>query len=528
MTVLCAFDIINNGGGFAMNKTRKKILISISVLILTYFFICISLYFFEPIYYNAPDLSMASYAFDLYDKFNKDNDSQFYIKQITHTDIAVAEDDLRLKYVDDTILVVFNDDIKYSDAATLFDKYDAEICGYIDILDFYQIAVKSDSYEDLTNKCLLIHDDELVKCAMVDYFEETPVSETTTDNAEIYNYFNPLYYEILGIDKINELINIEEISKNIKVGVFDVLVNYENPQLNVANESDYNAEILNSPLIDGAASHGTHVAGIIAAKNDYVNCVKGIVPGAAVYSDNATNSSVSYWIASIADMIVNQNIKAINISMGYNSYIPVSASLGDEGAISFIEEENLFFECILSKIIDNGYEFLLCLAAGNEADTSLYRVNSPYFAYGDKKLLSKLDIFNIFDSEPEYCDSAYSLCFNMIDNDEVRDRIMIVTACDSDKEISDYASSGSGIDIVAPGDNVYSTGYYSKYELMSGTSMATPFVTGTAALLFELNNEFTGKQVKDILIDASDEELSDSFFSYPLLNAYKAVKYALN
>ncbi len=509
------------------NKTIKKILMVFAVLIFIYFSICISLFFFEPIHYNAPDLSIADYSFDLYDKFSEDKNSDFYIKQIAYTDVAVAEEDLRLKYIDDTILVVFNDDISFSDATALFNKYNAEICGYMDILDLYQINVATDNYEQIANICSDLKNEKMVSSAIVDYFEETPVSETTTDEAEIYNYFNPVYYEMLGLDKLSELINIDDIGSDITVGVFDILVNHSNSQINVVNKSDYGEDVLRSPLLSDGASHGTHVAGIIAAEKDSVNNVMGVIPGASVYSDNATNSSISYWIAAVTDMIVNHDIKAINISMGYNSYIPVSASLNDPSAISFIEAENEFMECVLDKILDNGYEFLLCLAAGNEAGTSLYKVNSPYFLYGEKALLSRFDVFKMFDSEPEYCDSAYGLCFNMIKNREIKDRIMVVTSCDYDKKISAYASSGDRIDIAAPGDNIYSTGYYSKYEPMSGTSMATPFVTGAAALLFELNPELSGKQVKDILINTADEEISDEFFSYPLLNIYKAVKYVL-
>ena len=61
------------------NKTIKKILIVLAVLIFIYFSICISLFFFEPIHYNAPDLSIADYSFDLYDKFSEDKNSYFYI-----------------------------------------------------------------------------------------------------------------------------------------------------------------------------------------------------------------------------------------------------------------------------------------------------------------------------------------------------------------------------------------------------------------------------------------------------------------
>ena len=68
---------------------------------------------------------------------------------------------------------------------------------------------------------------------------------------------------MLGLDKLSELINIDDIGSDITVGVFDILVNHSNSQINVVNKSDYGEDVLSSPLLSDGASHGTHVAGII-------------------------------------------------------------------------------------------------------------------------------------------------------------------------------------------------------------------------------------------------------------------------
>ena len=133
-------------------KQRNKISIVLCIIvstILLYFSVCGVLYFFEPISYNSPDLSQADYSFDLYKKFSSDNNSSFYIKQISYKDVVSAEDDFRLKYVDDTIIVIADNNSSQEQLTFLFDSINAEICGFIDIIDFYQITVSADTYDEL-------------------------------------------------------------------------------------------------------------------------------------------------------------------------------------------------------------------------------------------------------------------------------------------------------------------------------------------------------------------------------------------
>lgn len=508
-----------------MRKHKKlfKIFVALTLIIILYFTVCFGLYLFEPIYYNSTDLSKSQFSFELYDKFSYDKNSEFYIKQISADDIVACEDDIRLKYVDDTILVISEPDVTETEMTSLFDLYDAELCGYIDIINFYQITVETATYNELENICSVLNGSELVKCTLVDYFEETPENEYSTDVSAPF-MLNKYYYEMLDVyDSFEHSVGL---ARNITVGIFDVPVYYEHAMLNVVNSDEYSAELLNSDLLANLASHGTHVAGIVAAESN--NEATGVIPGAGIYSDNAVNNSISYWIAAITNMIAIQNIKAINISMGYNSYIPVSASLGCERTIEYVLNENNFFEACLVNLLDAGYDFLICISAGNEAHTAMYKTNSPVFSYGDKKNLEKLDFLGLFKSKPEYCDAKYQLCFSAIDNPAVRDRIIIVASCDENSDISSYSTLGESVDIAAPGEDIYSTGFDHDYEYMSGTSMSAPFVTGTAALLFAIDKDLTGSQVKKIIIGSSEEYATLKGFNYPILNIGNAVKYVVN
>lgn len=69
---------------------------------------------------------------------------------------------------------------------------------------------------------------------------------------------------------------------------------------------------------------------------------------------------------------------------------------------------------------------------------------------------------------------------------------------------SKFSNYGRGVDVSAPGDPIHSTGRSLKYVEMSGTSMASPNAAGAAALIWSHFPELTREQVVARLIMGSD------------------------
>src|SRR6266480_3639730 len=86
--------------------------------------------------------------------------------------------------------------------------------------------------------------------------------------------------------------------------------------------------------------------------------------------------------------------------------------------------------------------------------------------------------------------------------------VVTVGAIDDGGEVAAFSTYGEHIDLVAPGTNVYSSFLDNSYAFSTGTSHATPFVTGGVALLKSLarrrGRELTDAQVKRILRRTAD------------------------
>ncbi len=77
------------------------------------------------------------------------------------------------------------------------------------------------------------------------------------------------------------------------------------------------------------------------------------------------------------------------------------------------------------------------------------------------------------------------------------DGLLAVTSVDAAERKSDFANWGKWVDIVAPGEQILSTYPVSRYAYWSGTSMASPFVAGEAALIQSADGPLAPGGVED-------------------------------
>src|SRR5438477_4362333 len=209
----------------------------------------------------------------------------------------------------------------------------------------------------------------------------------------------------------------------------------------------------NNPLDhDG---HGTHTAGVIGAMGDNGIGVSGVDWKVSIMAlkifDDKGNAASDAVIAKAIRYSANEGARVSNNSWG--------SSYGRNGDV-------------LYQAIDYARSKgdLFVTAAGNDG------VNND---------LSR------FRSYP----ASYDLS-----------NIISVAASDTSTNLAYFSNYGkTTVDLAAPGTNILSTYLNGSYRSFSGTSMATPFVTGTIALMLSANPALTADSIKTTLLNATDK-----------------------
>ena len=116
-------------------------------------------------------------------------------------------------------------------------------------------------------------------------------------------------------------------------------------------------------------------------------------------------------------------------------------------------------------------------------------------------------------------DSYYPANYDM-------DNSIAVASIDRWGDLSSFSNYGKEeVDLAAPGSSIYSTEPGGRYGYKSGTSMATPHVSGVAGLAVTLNPELSNREIKQVLMQSVDvsDKLTDKVLTGGRLNAYKAL-----
>lgn len=273
---------------------------------------------------------------------------------------------------------------------------------------------------------------------------------------------------------------LEEGSRDIVVAVIDTGLDANHPDIkpnlwHEAGTGNYGWDFVAgkpNPIDDH--SHGTHVAGILGAALNAKQGISGVAHKVSImavkyYSEKNTG----------AENLKN-SIKALNWAVDHGANIINYSGGGPE----YSTEEYL----ALKRAHDKG--ILLVAAAGNE------RQNSDL-------------------PENYYYPCAYRL-----------DNIICVAAINIHNDMLPSSNWGKvRVDVAAPGENILSTVPGGKYAYMSGTSQATAFVTGLAALVLAKNHSLHPDQIRDLVRANVDKlpSLKDKVYSAGKVNAYLAL-----
>ncbi len=259
------------------------------------------------------------------------------------------------------------------------------------------------------------------------------------------------------------------------VAVLDTGINYNHPELSssyVGGKDFVNNDM--DPMDDNG--HGTHVAGLITA-DGAVARAKGVAPDASILAGKVLSASGSgsfsniiaaiYWAADNADVDV------ISMSLG------TSRTFKTSNCDSYIPDLTTAINYAVSK------GKAVVVAAGN----SKTGVSSPGCVSGT----------------------------------------ITVGAVNSADSIASWSGRGFAMKdhgVVAPGVSLYSAYLGTSYATMSGTSMATPVVSGTIALMKQKNPGLSVAQIKNILWTTSVDKGSagyDTTYGHGRVDAYSAV-----
>ena len=216
--------------------------------------------------------------------------------------------------------------------------------------------------------------------------------------------------------------------------------------------------------------HGSHCAGTIAAVGNNGIGVIGVAPNVRLMPVkflNAFGSGSTAGAIQAIEYAVKNGANVLSNSWGGGAY-----SKALEDVIKVAEKKNIVF----------------IAAAGNDSQNN--------------------------DKNPSY-PASYKV-----------GNIVSVAAIDRKGELASFSNYGAkSVHVAAPGVDILSTSMEGGYETLSGTSMATPHVSGIAALMLSKNSKLTPANIKQLLIrsSVSNSRLKGKVFASGQVSALNAM-----
>ncbi|KLT19873.1 S8 family peptidase [Neobacillus vireti] len=248
------------------------------------------------------------------------------------------------------------------------------------------------------------------------------------------------FEEVTEVPKGVELIQAPELwgktkGKGITIAILDTGCESSHPDLKdriIGGRNFTKDDRSDQTIYKDYNGHGTHVAGTMAATANDLGVI-GVAPEANLLIVKVLDKQGSgqyEWIINGIYYAIEQQVDIISMSLGGPADVP--------------ELHEAIQKAVASGI-------LVVCAAGNEGDGR--------------------------DSTNEL---SYPAAYN---------EVISVGATGLGRQISDFSNSNEEVDLVAPGENILSTFLNGNYAKLSGTSMATPHVSGALALIKAITNQ---------------------------------------
>jgi subtilisin family serine protease len=246
---------------------------------------------------------------------------------------------------------------------------------------------------------------------------------------------------------------------NIDIAIIDTGVQLNHPDLYVYRHVTF---VTGTTSGNDDNGHGTHVAGIAAAK-DNTQGVVGMAPGARLWAVKVLDKNGSGYMSNVIKGIdyVTMNARQVDVA---------NMSLGCQCTSSALN-------IALHKSVLAGVTYVVAAGNNGKDASSFSPANHP-------------DVITV---------SA------IVDTDGKCGGLGTTVTYGKDDTLASFSNYGSVVDVAAPGVSILSTWKGSTYATASGTSMASPHVAGAAALFNSANPSASPADIKSALQSAGSK-----------------------